>query len=89
MPFPSADRRVARALAKEAEAFARLLRKIPVDNDAPRHPEIKEVLDGFKRINRNLGARNKKGEVTLARKVRIGREFQQIGSALRKRRAAR
>ncbi len=89
MPFPSADRRVARALAKEAETFAQLLRKIPVDNDAPRHPEIQEALNGFKRINRNLAARNKKGEVTLARKVRIGREFQQIGSALRKRRAAR
>ena len=89
MPFRWLDRKDASALAREAEKFARQIRSIPVAKDAPPHPEIRDVLEGFKRINAHLKARNAAGEVTMARKHRVGREFQKMGTALRKRRAPR
>jgi hypothetical protein len=85
MPFFFRDAGHAKALAREAEKFARLIRTIPVSRDAPAHPEVKVALDGFKRINKHLATRNAKGEVTVARRFRIGREFQRMGSALRSR----
>ena len=85
MPFFSKDAKEARGLAREAEKFARLLRTIPVSKTAPPHPEIKAAHASFKRINTHLATRNAKGEVTVGRKFRIGREFQRIGTALRKR----
>ena len=86
MPFFLMERRLRTDLAKEAERFAKLVRTIPVTKDAPLHPEVREMVAIFKRINGHLAARNKMGEVTLSRKVRIGREFQLMGTALRKRR---
>ena len=86
MPLASFQMRTVRSLAKELQATARLLRSIPVDEDAPRHPEIKVMLDGFRRINMNLATRNKDGEVTLARQLRIGRELERMGAAVRRRR---
>ncbi|TMD61792.1 MAG: hypothetical protein E6I87_01770 [Chloroflexi bacterium] len=86
MPFITADRRVAQALAREAEKFARRVRQIPVDKDAGPHPEVKEVLAAFQRINKLMA--KQRGIVTLSQKVRIGREFQAMGSALRSRRRA-
>jgi hypothetical protein len=89
MPIPGKDNTYAKAVAREAERFARHMRTIPVSADAPRHPEIREMLNGFKRINKQLAARGKGNIVPLSRKVRVGREFEKIGAALRKRRAAR
>ena len=89
MPFFFRERKLKTDLAREAERFARLVRTIPVTRDAPSHPEVREMIASFKRINTHLAARNKEGEVTLAQKVRIGREFQRMGAALRKRRAAK
>jgi hypothetical protein len=83
MPFFARDHATALAVAREAEKFARHMRTIPVDKDAQPHPEMKDLLNGFRRINTYLSQRNAKGEVTLARKMRVGREFQRIGAALR------
>lgn len=85
MPFIGRDARHAKGLAREAEKFAKLLRTIPVSKDAASHPEIKAALASFKRINKQLATRNAKGEVTVARRFRIGREFQRMGAALRSR----
>lgn len=81
--------RTVRSLAKEVQATAKLLRSIPVDDEAPPHPEIQVMLDGFRRINKNLSIRNKKGEISLSRQLRIGRELERMGAAVRRRRAAR
>ena len=67
MPFITADRRVAQALAREAEKFARRVRQIPVDKDAGPHPEVKEMLAAFQRINKLMA--KQRGIVTLSQKL--------------------
>ena len=89
MPVASFQMRTVRSLAKELQATAKLLRSIPVDDEAPAHPEIKAMLDGFRRINNHLSMRNKDGEVSLSRQIRIGRELERMGAAVRRRRTAR
>ena len=85
VPFLQKDRRTALSLAREVERFAGHVRTIPVDKNAAPHPEIQKLLSGFKRINAHMAARNAKGEVTVGRKMRVGREFERIGAALRER----
>jgi len=72
-------------VAREAEKFARQIRTIPVSRGADPHPEVREVLTAFQRINKLMATRTDSGEITFARKARIGREFQRIGAALRRR----
>ena len=85
MPFLLRDAGDAKKLAREAEKFAKLVRTIPKSKDAAPHPEIKATYTSFKRINKLLATRNAEGEVTVARRFRIGREFQRMGAALRAR----
>lgn len=87
--FRVAEKKTVQGIAREAEAFAKRIRTIPVSRDADRHPELKQVLASFKRINAYLSQRSATGEVTLARRWRIGREFQRLGTALRARPARR
>ena len=89
MPLASIQMRTVRSLAKELQVTARLLRSIPVDEDAPEHDEIRVLLEGFRRINRDLATRNKAGEVSLSRQLRIGRELERMGAEIRKKRPAR
>ncbi|HEV2010232.1 MAG TPA: hypothetical protein VGS17_04315 [Candidatus Limnocylindria bacterium] len=85
MPFNVADRALARELVRELREFARLVGRISGDRSAPPHPEVKAMLASFRQINRRLEAGKGPGVVTLRQKVRIGQEFQKIGSALRAR----
>lgn len=87
--FRTAEKKTVSGIAREAEAFAKQIRTIPVSRDADRHPELRQVLASFKRINKYLSQRDAKGEVTLARRWRVGREFQRLGTALRARPARR
>lgn len=85
MPVFKRDQSVAKAIAREAVKFAGHMRRIPTDREAAPHPELKVVLAGFKKVNGYLSQRGAKQEVSFARKARVGREFQRIGAALRKR----
>jgi hypothetical protein len=89
MPFNFRDAREARGYAREAKRFATLLGTIPKAKDAPPHPEIRAAHASMKRINQLLAKRNAAGEVTIANRFRIGREFQRMGTALRKRPAGK
>ncbi len=83
MPFNVADRAINAELARELRELARLVRQISGDRNAPPHPEVKVLLEAFRRINRYLAAGKGPDVVTLRQKVRIGQELQKIGAALR------
>jgi len=92
MPFNWDDTRVAAKVARELRKLADLSEKIPLDREAPSHPEMAVVLRAFERINAILAkaTKPKTGIVTEAQKVRIGGHFETMSKALQKRsRAAR
>ena len=84
MPFNWRDKQVAKKVAREARKLAALIEKIPLDREAPRHPEMAVVLTAFERINAIL-KKTDGGIVTEAQKLRIGGQFEKMGAALQKR----
>ena len=88
MPFNWRDKQVANKVAREARKLAALIEKIPLDREAPSHPEMAQVLRAFERINAIL-KKTDAGIVTEAQKLRIGGQFEKIGDALQQRSRAR
>lgn len=84
MPFNWRDKQVANKVAREARKLAALIEKIPLDREAPSHPEMAQVLRAFERINAIL-KKTDAGIVTEAQKLRIGGQFKKMGAVLQKR----
>lgn len=82
MPVFYKDSLVAGKVAREAERFAGLVRKLPRDPDARPHPELAQVLASFQRINGALAKGNRADLVGGQHQATIAREFQKIGEAL-------
>ena len=82
VPLCRADARIAANVARAATEFGRLMRSIPVEEDAPVHSEVARMLRAFQALNRALAKRDARGYVTLASQARMGHEFQKLGAAL-------
>jgi hypothetical protein len=88
MPFNWRGKQVAKQVAREARKLAALIEQIPLDREAPAHPEMAKVLHAFERINAIL-KKTDAGIVTEAQKVRIGGYFVTMGEALQETSRAR
>jgi hypothetical protein len=82
VPLCQRDAETAEEIAEAARRFAEIMVRAPRDEKAPVHPELKVMLDAFKRINLVLTTANERGIIARAQMGSVAKQFSRIGDSL-------